>query len=132
MELRFHHVGVIVSSIKKSLDHYKLMFSENKISKEFHIASQGVKVCFIETGNNVFLELIEPVDEGGSVAHLIEKKIKYYHAGYVVSNMDQTIDYLCSKDFKHLETFSSEAFDGKRCAFLYTPELHLIELIEKK
>ena len=132
MEFNFHHVGVITENMTRSLADYKVIFGENKISKQHYIASQGVNVCFVEVGGGVFIELIEPADEKTTIANFIQKKIKYYHAGYTVFDFDRAIEHLCRNNFKHLETFHSEAFGGNRCAFLYTNDLHLIELIEKK
>jgi hypothetical protein len=34
-------------------------------------------------------------------------------------------------NYKTLDIFDSEAFEGKRCVFLFSPEAHLIELIEE-
>lgn len=130
MNFCFHHTGLIVKNIEKSKIHYGVMFSPNKFSKTYFISSQNVNVCFMEVGENIFVEFVEPVGDNSVIATVIKKKINYYHIGYKVSSVDKAVETLCDQNFKLLETFHSEAFNGNKCAFLYSPELHLIELIE--
>ncbi|MDB5256727.1 MAG: hypothetical protein JWM14_1422 [Chitinophagaceae bacterium] len=131
MEWQFHHTGCLVESITESLNVYRRIFGADKISPVVNVSSQGVKVCFIETAPNVFLELIEPIGEDSVVARLLKKNIRYYHTAYHTAAFDEDIVSLTEQDSKHINTFSSEAFQGKRCAFIYLPDGSLIELIEK-
>ena len=61
---------------------------------------------------------------------LLKKRISYYHIGYKVSNILATTKKLEALNYKLMGEFSSEAFGGGKCVFLFTPEAHLIELIE--
>ncbi|HSZ71445.1 MAG TPA: VOC family protein [Cytophagaceae bacterium] len=131
MKWELHHTGCLVESIKESIDLYRTIFGEDKVSSVVDVSSQGVKVCFVETAPNVFLELIEPSSEDSVVARLLKKNVRYYHVAYLTENFDQDIVSLTEQYSKHLNTFYSEAFQGKRCAFLYLPDGSLIELIEK-
>ena len=129
--LKFHHIGCLVGNIDESIKHYRVMLGPKSISDKIFISSQKVMVCFVDMGNEGFVELIESMDEGSVVEGLRRKGFNYYHVGYSVSDLDKTIKELESSNFKLIDIFNSEAFDDKRCAFMYTPEMHLIELIEK-
>ncbi len=129
--LKFHHVGCLVESIDESIGIYKNLFAIKNISDKIYIASQGVYVCFVQMGNNEFIELVEPKDEDSVVHRLKQKGFSYYHIGYLVGDIDKTINDLEDKHFKLLNTFYSEAFQMKKCAFLFSPETHLIELIQE-
>jgi len=45
-------------------------------------------------------------------------------------HLDLAWHTLAQQNYRHLETFRSEAFAGRRCAFLMSETMQLIELIE--
>ena len=131
MKLQLHHIGCLVNSIKESAAVYRKIFGEHKISDITHVATQGVNVCFVETSPGVFLELIESVHEESAVARLIKQNMRYYHAAYVTDNYDDDIQLLAAENCIQVNTFISEAFQGKRCAFFCMPDGAMIEVIER-
>jgi len=131
LKLKVHHIGCVVESIEESVQTYTQMLGFKNVSEVFHIQSQNVKVCFVEIGNNTFMEFVEPLDRDSAVGKLLKKRHSYYHTGYLVKDFDNTLDDLCEKGAKLITQFKSEAFNNKKCAFIYTPELHMIELIEE-
>ncbi|MFN8296429.1 MAG: VOC family protein [Chitinophagales bacterium] len=130
-DLTFHHVGLLVDNIENSINHYSTIFEKNNISKVFSVQSQQVKVCFIKVGIESYIELVEPMHESSVVYKLLKKRVSYYHIGYKVKDIIAATDKLAGLNYKPMDLFHSEAFDGKRCIFLFTPEAHLIELIEE-
>jgi methylmalonyl-CoA/ethylmalonyl-CoA epimerase len=131
MGLEFHHVGLVVESIEASAGHYSLLFGTENISAAINIDSQKVKVCFVKMGPDSFIELVEPVGEDSQVYKLLKKRVSYYHIGYKVNDITLAVARLTEMNYKPMDYFNSEAFNGKRCIFLFTPGAHLIELIEK-
>ena len=129
--LEFHHIGLLVKNISKSVKHYSLVYGTENISKITRIHSEKVKVCFVKIGDNSFIELVEPTSERIKRYRLMKKRISYYHIGYKVDDIGNEVRRLESLNYKSLYFFNSEAFDGKKCIFLISPEAHLIELIEK-
>lgn len=127
--LNIHHIGCLVEDIETVKSTYRDLMNFKNISEICFVQSQNIKVCFIEIGKNVFIELIQPLAEN-SLYRLLKKGTTYYHIAYLADNFENTIDDLISKDYLLINTFHSEAFNNKRCAFLSTPERHLIELIE--
>ena len=130
-KLTFHHVGLLVDSIESSIIHYSELFSKENISKVYLVDSQKVKVCFVKVSDGTFIELVEPMGEESVVFKLLKKRISYYHIAYKVTDIIATVNKLELLNYKALEYFNSEAFEGKRCIFLYTPDAHLVELIEQ-
>jgi len=128
--LVFHHIGCLVENIEDSLGIYTKLYQTAPVSDKIFISSQGVYVCFIEMPGGGLMELVEPVDEDSIVARLKRKGFTYYHIGYMVADMDVALAELDTMNFKFLSVFHSEAFNNRRCAFLYSPDMHLVELIE--
>ena len=130
--LKFHHIGTLTESIDDSLETYQKVFSTGKPTEKIFVSSQGVYVCFVEMDGGGLIELVQPVGEDSIVAKLKKKGFTYYHIGYTVPDIDKAIEELQELNFKYFDSiFNSEAFGGKRCAFLYSPDMHLIELIEE-
>jgi methylmalonyl-CoA/ethylmalonyl-CoA epimerase len=130
--LQLHHIGCLTESMDASIENYVAILGFKKASEIITIASQQVKICFIETAPGIFIELVEPQAENAALRKILKTKNPYYHTGYVAENISILIEQLLEEGFYLVNRFFSEAFDGRECAFLYTKDLHLIELIEKK
>lgn len=129
--LTFHHTGIAVDSIDEALVSYRALVSADKISEIYIVSSQKVRVCFIETAPGVFLELVEPLTEESSIFRLRKKGISFYHIAFTTPVLEASVKQLEDASYKPMEYFHSEAFHGKRCIFLFSPDAHLIELIEQ-
>ncbi len=130
LDLKIHHVGCVVQNIEESIALYKNSLGFKDCSEVIYVSSQQVNVCFVNVGNNTFMELIEPLDEKSAIAKLLKKKHSYYHIGYLSENFTETLEKLVNKGCHIITIFNSEAFNNKQCAFLYTEEMHMIEIIE--
>lgn len=129
--LTYHHVGLLVDNIEDSRQHYTQLFGKEKISNVINVTSQKVKVCFVNHSEGSFIELVEPIGEDSVVYKLLKKRHSYYHIAYKVKDIHSMVEKLEKLNYKALDFFNSEGFAGKLCIFLYTPEAHLIELIEE-
>lgn len=129
--LEFHHVGLLVESIEASIGNYISLFGKENVSDIIRIDSQNVNVCFVKIANDSYIELVESLGENSQVHQLLKKRITYYHIGYKVSDIVATVSELEALNYKPMRYFNSEAFGNKRCVFLFSPEAHLIELIER-
>jgi methylmalonyl-CoA epimerase len=129
VKLTFHHTGLIVESIESLRAHYTHIFGNNCLSEITEISSQQVRVCFVNMGNNTYIELIEPFDQTSSNTKK-KKEGGYYHMAYMVDDIEEAVTHLKAIHYKPLRYFNSEAFNGKRCIFLVCSGLPLIELIE--
>lgn len=132
--MRLHHIGYIVEDIDKGISVYQpLISNESKIKSEiYHIQDQKVKVCFLDIGNDIFIELVEPAEDNKPLKKMKKKGIGYYHLGFLVEDIRQKIEELEVAGYRQLNLFSSEAFQGRLCSFLLSPDLQLVELIEQE
>jgi methylmalonyl-CoA/ethylmalonyl-CoA epimerase len=128
--LTFHHTGLATANIDEAVDNYKELFGSDCASVKYTINSQKVNVCFIKVGKDSFLELVEPSSEDSSINRLLKKGHSYYHVGYLTKDIEFSVEQMILLNYKPMEYFNSEAFNNKRCIFLFSPEGHLIELIE--
>lgn len=128
--LKMHHIGCITADIEESKKNYTDVLGFRNVSKTFLITDQKVRVCFIETAPGCYIELVEATEENKFFSKLLKSKAPFYHIGYLTEDFDATISCLGNNRFHLINCFNSEAFEGKRCSFLYTPEMHLIEIIE--
>ena len=126
----FHHTGCLTLNIEKSLQIYQQMGC-NTFSEIYSIPDQKVKVCFVQLSEGTFLELVEPFEDNRSLNKLLKKNASFYHLGFMTDDFENTIKQLESNSFYLINTFHSAAFSNKLCAFLFTPEMHLIEIIQK-
>ena len=128
--LTYHHTGCLTRDIEESKNLYAGM-GFNDFSKTYIVSDQNVKVCFIEMSPGIFLELVEPMDNNVPLNKLLKNKVTFYHLGYLTDKFEETVQNLQDDGFYLLNSFKSEAFSNRYCAFLYTPEMHLIEIIER-
>lgn len=129
-ELEFHHVGTLVEDMELAVQNYTNIFGKESASDIIRVESQQVDVCFIKVGSSSYIELVAPYTQESKVFNMLKKRVTYYHVGYKVDNIESAVAKLETQDFKAMEYFFSEAFEGKRCIFLFSPEAHLFELIE--
>ncbi|MBI1311391.1 hypothetical protein GC176_08800 [bacterium] len=127
-DLRLHHVGCAVASIETGLKPYRDALGFSRISEIITVASQNVRVCFVETAPGVFMELVEPISEDAPVSGFLKRRQYFYHVCYSTPDVVATVEHLETKGFRRLSIFDSEAFNGTPCAFLLSPELALVEL----
>ena len=130
-EFRFHHIGLLVTDIDEAINSYVSLFGAENASEVYTLKSQGVKEAFIRNSDSTYLGLVSPINEDSVVHRMLKKGMSYYHVAYKVDNIDSSVEKLEALHYKPLEQFRSEAFNNL-CVFLYTPEGHLVELIQDK
>jgi catechol 2,3-dioxygenase-like lactoylglutathione lyase family enzyme len=123
-------VGCVTADIEKSRDIYTGALGFKNVSPVYSIRQQNVQVCFIETAPNIYLELVQPTGENLFLQKILESKNPYYHTGYLTEDFEGTLKKMLDQKLYLVNQFESEAFGNCKCAFLYTKERHLIELIQ--
>ena len=129
-ELTQHHIGCLVESIAEFRILNSGIWSDDRYSPVYDVSSQDVKVCFLKMTEDTRLELVEPGTGNLALLKLRSKGLTYYHIAFETKSFDESVKKLVELNCKFLTEFKSEAFDGKRCGFLYHPDIRLIELIE--
>jgi len=124
-----HHIGCLVSDMNEAVADYLALYPQGEVSELFDITDQKVFVKFIKIAG-LHIELVQPASEDSSLFRQLKKKPGFYHIGIFTDDIDSEIDRLEKEGYRKLNKFSSPAFNGRHCAFLYNLEEHLIELIE--
>lgn len=129
-DAHFHHAGCLVADIAAAVTSYEALWGQGCASPIFDIADQEVRVCFVRARpGDAALELIQP-KEGTSLHAQLGRGTSFYHIAYEVADFDAALSAATDAGCRCMKSFVSEAFEGRRCVFLFTPQRHLIELIE--
>ncbi|MEN9571102.1 MAG: hypothetical protein RL172_2333 [Bacteroidota bacterium] len=130
-----HHYGFLTANTTGWLAENEALFGKPfLLHNTISISSQKVNITFVQqTQGAVLVELIEPWPDNKRLQKMLEKGITIYHSGYKVAagKFDAAVDFFTGQQKHALPVFASEAFNNKRCVFIVTKQLGLIELIEE-
>ena len=134
MQIKFHHVGIVVRSIDEQLSYYQGHFGLTLVRPKTFDPLQDVHVAFLQSGEStVLLELIEPASENSPVVNALNRGGGLNHLCYSVSSLDTAIDHFIGQGSLLVQPPTpAVAFGGRRIAFLYTALRELVELVEEK
>lgn len=128
MSVTPHHVGCAVERLAESYASYAGTFGLKRRTRPFDVASQHVRVCFIELSDGFYLELISALDASAKISSFL--RTGFYHLGFLVDDLELAHAHLHDRKFFPLPPFPSEAFAGARCQFFLSPQRHLIEITQ--
>ncbi|WP_050615684.1 methylmalonyl-CoA epimerase [Bacillus testis] len=112
------HIGIAVSSIEQSLTFYRDIL-RLKVEGMEEVASQGVKVCFLNAGNTR-LELLEPLSEESTVAAFIQKRGEgIHHIALGVESIQARIGELKEQGIRMIDEKARAGAHGAQVAFLH-------------
>ena len=131
--MQVHHIGYLVADMDNALKEFLNLGYE--IEQEvMHDHIRNINICFIR--NNGFLvELISPC-EGCKSFSALSKRIGNapYHICYFPDEhtaFDSAIEALGKNDFLMVQApEEAPALGGRRVAFMFNPEIGLIEILE--
>ncbi|MGR3764940.1 methylmalonyl-CoA epimerase [Rossellomorea sp. NS-SX7] len=129
---RVDHIGIAVSSIEHVLPFYEQTLGLKLLRLE-EVASQGVKVAFID-GGNIKLELLEPLHKESPVAKFIEKRGEgIHHVAFGVKGIEERISELRDKGVNMINETPKQGAGGAMVAFMHPKSSHgvLYELCDK-
>lgn len=126
------HIGIAVTNLNEALGIYAGILGL-KLVKIKTVENQGVKVALLLAGETK-IELLEPTDEGSSVAKFIAKKGEgIHHIALTVSNIENSLEEIKRKGIALIDEKPRIGFEGHKIAFLHPKSTKnvLIELCEK-
>lgn len=128
---RLLHVGIVVADIRQAVDLYAGFLGLNLASEVVIDNVQKVKVVFMDVGNQVGLELIEPLTDESPVSKFAQRGGGLHHLCYEVENIDLAVKTVREKGAVVVcEPVAAPAFNSRRIAFAYVPRMGLIEFVE--
>jgi methylmalonyl-CoA/ethylmalonyl-CoA epimerase len=133
--LYFDHIGYVVDSIADYARSWLLpMYPGTLIGETYEDPLQRVRVAFAEFPGHARLELIEPATPDSPVRKILTaKRGGLHHLCYSVDDMEQELErFLANGCLMISRPKPAVAFDGRRVAFLYTPQRDIIEFVERE
>ena len=125
------HIGVVVRSIEKGIEHWERVFQYQKMTDMVINTRQKVKVVFLSKNNSLTVKLIEPMDETSAVYRFALKGGGLHHLCFKCNDLKKEIQRLKEMGL-HIITppEPGEAFENQNIAFIYTKFGLNIELID--
>ena len=133
-EGRLHHVGFVVASIDRDIVGFQSSLSATWDGVIFHDPQQKVRVTFLSTGNphDAQIELVEPAAEDSPVTKFVQKGGGLHHLCYEVRDLDKALGRArAQKATVVRRPKPAVAFQGRRIAWIVTPQNLLVELLEE-
>lgn len=129
---RLHHVGIVVNDIRKTAQLYGRLLGLALVTDIVVDETQRVKVAFLDVGNGVTLELVEPLTSDSPVAKFLNRGGGLHHLCYEVDDIDRAVEAASVQGAIVIcKPVPATAFDGRRIAFVYAPDKSLVEFVEK-
>ncbi len=127
-----HHIGYLVKKIGRAETAFHGLGFRTVIPAA-RDALRGVTICVLEK-DGYRVELISPAVGGSAVAGITEKFVNApYHLCYQSERFDEELGQLCGQGFTLIsEAAPAPVLGGGRAAFLMSPDIGMIELLEKR
>lgn len=127
MEFKFHHIGIVVSSIEQ----YESQMLPAKKIKEVIDEIQNSKLALYENYNDSFIELIEPLNENSTSFNSLKKFGNHLnHLCYQTESFSKLDKFMSdNKWIKVLGPVPAVIFDSKNVVFYINRSGQLIEFI---
>ena len=129
-----HHIGVVVTSAEDSVSRFCNSLAARAVSQVIEDPIQKAKVVFLEPASSdaVKIELVAPTEPSSPVSLFAEKGGGLHHLCYEVDDLDAELKNLRERKLILLRPpKTAVAFNGRRIAWVITPEKLLIEYLER-
>ena len=132
--MKLHHVGVVVEDIESGIQRYKALFGFVPVTKVVDDPIQKVSVVLLSNpeSDGAPIELIAPLTEDSPVTNILKGNVRLYHLCFLVENIEEALKNFRSNGAIIISgPVPAELFEGKRIAFVYSPDNYVVELLEK-
>jgi methylmalonyl-CoA/ethylmalonyl-CoA epimerase len=131
---KIEHIGIAVKSLSVSIPVFEKLLN-NACYKTETVDSEMVRTAFFRSGESK-IELLEAIDDQGSIARFLEKKGEgIHHIAFAVDDIHEEMKRLREEGFELLSDTPKEGADNKLVCFLHPKSTNsiLVELcMEKK
>ncbi len=132
--MKLHHVGIVVGDIESGIQRYKAMFGFVPITEVVTDIVQKVSVVLLSgpEADSVPLELIAPLTDDSPVSNILKGNMRLYHLCFLVDDIEEALKNFRSNGAIIISNpVPADLFEGKRIAFVYSPDKYVVELLEK-
>ena len=131
-DFEIDHVAIAVPSLDEALPFWRDQLGAQVLEFE-EVASQKVRVAFIDTGASK-TELLEPTSEESPIAKFLAQGRKgLHHVAYRVPDIDRALAQLAERGARLIHERAVPGSRGSRVAFVHPASAGgvLIELVER-
>ncbi len=122
-----HHVGYVV----KDIDQYASNLVKSVIIKRLYDKTQKAELALIQT-DNIFIELIQPVDISSFTYNFLQKGGGYHHLCYEVDSKNKAEEIIIKKRMiKTLDWVYAPLFEAE-VVFAYNKNKEIVEFVCQK
>jgi methylmalonyl-CoA/ethylmalonyl-CoA epimerase len=112
------HIGIAVKNLDETIPYYTETLGL-KVLKIEEVASESVRVAFIDAGN-VKLELLEPMSEQSAIHTFIKKKGEgIHHIAFGIEGIEERMTELREKGIRILNEQPKIGAGGAKVAFVH-------------
>jgi len=133
--LKLHHSGFVVAEISSAMPGFLRSLGAEWDGQVFEDPLQQVRVAFLATAaSQALIELVEPgPTNAGLLRFLSEKGGGLHHLCFEVDDLESEIEGMRSHGSMIVKRPKpAVAFEGRRIAWILTPEKLLVELLEAR
>jgi len=133
---RIHHIGITTPSIQKALEFHVHALGMKQVSNIIHDTMQQVKVLLLgydenQTPDSPLIELAEPVGSSTPLNKILRQKNLLYHYCIEVPSLEDALVKVREKHAIIIQRpVPAALFNGRRIAFVWTPNKYLLEFLE--
>jgi len=131
--MKLHHVGIVVENIESGIQRYKSLFGFVPVSEVVDDPIQKVSVVLLSNpeSDGAPIELIAPLTDDSPVSNILKGNLRLYHLCFLVDNIEETLQNFRNNGAIIISgPVPAELFEGKKIAFVYSPDKYVIELLE--
>ena len=131
--MKLHHVGIVVENIESGIQRYKSLFGFVPVSEVVDDPIQKVSVVLLSNPelDGAPIELIAPLTDDSPVSNILKGNLRLYHLCFLVDNIEETLQNFRNNGAIIISgPVPAELFEGKKIAFVYSPDKYVIELLE--
>lgn len=132
-DLRFHHIGFVVSSIEDCAESFARGLGASWDGKITFDPIQKVRVTFLggRSSTDPLIELVEPAEPQSPVSRFLKHGGGLHHLCYEVEDLEAHLDYCKSSGTIIMRSpVPAVAFNGRRIAWAITRKRLLLEFLE--
>jgi len=138
--VELHHFGIVVAQLEAAMARYAELFDYEPRGEPVYDPLQTVRVGLVaprasgvrRTSAPILIEFIEPVGDSSRVAPFLKRGGGLHHVCYAVDDLEAALEHARGHGALVVhEPAPAVAFEGRRIAWLYTPDRQLVEFLER-